>query len=198
MGSVNVAIIFIGGNDIILKGNFGSFIADNVAEAIDYIYSGAGNPEAFLIMGVPEVGLAPAFRGNFSSWWFQYPVRETNKSLRTLARNLGVAFYDTANHSKEFLSDDSVTIGGVKFTNTQSSNNVYIGTQHTFFDALHLTAVGNAIIANAVIATLNETYGTDISLLSDLEILEVAGLAHLYSGETFMSDFDVTPYVQAP
>ncbi len=70
---------------------------------------------------------------------------------------------------------------------------------HYFFkDPYHAGIIIRAAIANLHIEAINQGYGTNIPLLSDLEILTLAGLEGEYVEETFAASYAYGSFVIVP
>ncbi len=114
--------------------------------------------------------------------------------LAAFAASNGVPFINFYALEKSVFDSNSFVVGGVPISLT-------VGTDpHNFFyDPLHAGIVINGEIANLWIQAMNEGYGTNISLLSDLEILQRAGLASEYlPPTTFSTATNLSQFVSVP
>lgn len=208
-GQVTLPILAIGGNDF-GNPNFRDILATtdeqrardeviepaiaNIKTAVDTVL--AAGPEGFILFSAPELS-TPVWREITGGdpvlvEFLSSAVADINDELRSFAIERQIAFIDIAAAQRDFLSSGSIEVGGVTIDTVNSGR----GDKTFFFvDRLHPGDVGNGLIANLVIAALNESYDTDLEFLSDLEILTFAGLEDQYTGETFGSTVDFSPYI---
>jgi hypothetical protein len=114
--------------------------------------------------------------------------------LAAFAASNGVPFINFYALEKSVFDSGGFVVGGVPITLT-------VGTDpHNFFnDPLHAGIVINGEIANLWLQAMNEGYGTNIPLLSDLEILQRAGLAGEYlPPTTFGTATNLSQFVSVP
>ncbi|MEQ8667612.1 MAG: GDSL-type esterase/lipase family protein [Pirellulales bacterium] len=207
-GEVTVPILLIGGKDFgnprfrgLLDGTTPpsereeiiESATENIKTAVDTVL--AEDPEGFILFSVPEIGLAPVWReitgGDPALEDFvSSSVAMINDELRIFAVERKIAFVDIAATRRDFLTPGFFELGGVTIDTVNQGQ----GTNF-FNDRLHPSSIGNGILANLVMTALNDAYKTDLELLSDLEILELRGLEEQYTGETFSSVADFSPYV---
>lgn len=160
-----------------LKSKAKSISITTTREGESYTLDGSDNGSAtdFLLMPTPtidalfrnlkkgdniSIGLANAdildpfeFLGN------TYAIRVYNTSMRKLARDRGLAIVDLEKiygqiHANTYVSLDGFRIDG--------------GTRGNFFsaDGIYPTAIGQAVIANEVIKSINTTYKSSIPLIN--------------------------------
>jgi hypothetical protein len=119
-----------------------------------------------------------------------------NQLIAYAAAN-GIPFIDFFNLEKSVYDSGSFVVGGVNI-----NLHTFGPDPHNFFQStVDAGVVIRAEIANLWIQGINEAHGTGIPLLSDLEILTLAGLQNEYVHETFstatnFSDF--TEFTPAP
>lgn len=212
-GDVDYVFLSIGGNDFLnqraniasgalsgtsLDAFLDAFIS-NVMTAVNAVDQ--SDPTGFVLLGVPDISLFPLGLAEFTTaaekQRIQSATDQANAKLLDLASGHELAFVDFAETQRELASLPSVVIGGVTFDMTMPGPWPSAG-DHFFVDGVHPGAAGNAILASLFATALNEGYGLAISPLSDLEILQNAGLESQYTGETFTSAFDYSRFVVAP
>ncbi len=117
-----------------------------------------------------------------------------NKLVADFATAEGIPFIDFFNLGKDVYDNGSVQIGGVDLILEG-----YDTDPHYFFeDPFHAGILVRAAIANFYLDAINKGYGTNLPLLSDLEILALGGLENEYVGETLADTYDFEVYVQVP
>jgi hypothetical protein len=206
-GNVNLAFLFIGGNDFF---NVGASIADgsltgpaltawaqsvvgNIGVAMDTVLS--ANPTGMVVAGLPDILRTPGGRAIFDTpaetARGNAAVDLVNTLLKPAVLGRGQVFVDLATASRD-ADSAPLYVGGVLI------DTVNAGAEPTFFfqDARHPAAVGNGLVANMFLSAVNLGYGTNYAPLSDLEILTTAGLAGQYTGET--SQLPYARYVLLP
>lgn len=169
--------------------------AANIITAADTVVS--AGPEGFLLFGVADVALLPGGRSMLTTAAERQrigdAIDEINRQIREYAEGEGIAFFDTASAMRDLLSGTTASIGGVPINLTTGNSD----THYFFRDQIHPNVVGNGVIANMFITSVNEAYGAGITPLSDYEILELAGLENEYVEET-LSLVDFSQYVVIP
>ncbi|HEY2838100.1 MAG TPA: SGNH/GDSL hydrolase family protein [Pirellulales bacterium] len=107
--------------------------------------------------------------------------QRVNAALEAFADSKHIPFVDFYGLEKSFNGADHITVGGVpiSLTGMSTTDNHYF-----FVDKLHPGWVGNAILSNMWMTALNVAYGTHLTLFSDQEALNMAGLSG-YTGPTF-------------
>lgn len=169
--------------------------ANNIITATDTVLS--AGPEGFLLFGVADVTLLPGGRSLITTPEQKQrvgdAVDEINRQIREYAETSGIAYFDTAAAMRDLLGGTTASLGGVSINLTTGNSDPH----HFFRDQIHPNVLGNGVIANMVIASLNEAYGAGIAPLSDYELLEMAGLENEYVEET-LSTVDLSPYIVVP
>jgi len=200
-GKVTSATFLVGGDDYADAGprfingtltgsaltTFENQIVTNIETATNIVLN--SGIEGFILGSVPytlgEPQAAPLI--------IQYPaaaiasdasVQRVNAQLLTFAESVHIPYVDFYSFGRLFNGLDHVTVGGVDITFT-------VGTDpHNFFvDNVHPGYIGNAMIANLWMEAFNIAYGTDLTLFSDQEMLQMAGISG-YTGETFSPTLD--------
>lgn len=205
-GNVNYAFLTIGGNDFLAQGaNIASgalsgpaltaFINNyvaNVTTATDTVLS--ASPSGFVLVSAPDISLLPAGIASFTDPIQRQRVHDAtdqaNAGLRALAISRSIVFVDFAGAQRYLAAQPSVVIGGVTFNMTMPG-----GADHFFQDAIHPGAAGNGVIASLFATGLDVGYSLNIAPLTDLEILQNAGLAGQYTGETFTPNINYRQFV---
>lgn len=127
-------------------------------------------------------------------------VQLVNADIRALGNRLRVPVVDLYQMQKDLLWNTSGgvpvrlaerAIGGVAFTTAAGGP----GT-HLFKDEIHPNTAMQALIANSVMAALNQGYGTNLQLYSEQEILARIGQVGAFTGNTLNLNFN--SYVQVP
>ena len=193
-GNVDLAYLFIGGNDV------GPVVLDMLLETLDVPTWADGlvgrmmtaadtvlakNPTGMIIAGIPDMSLVPA---GVPYQAIGAPVVAaldyTNSLIKAevLARNQ--VYIDTASFLRD-LNASPFVVGGVTINMTTGSSKA----THFFVDDIHPGTVGNGIFANLMITALNEGYGTSVALFDDQTILAKAGLSASYTGPTTHVDY---------
>ncbi len=204
MSQVDLAFLTIGGNDFgavaasIANGsligpalaNWAQGVVNNIDTATDTVLS--SKPTGIVVAGLPDMLLTPGGRSLFDT-----PIEQQrgttavdlfNSKLKPEVLSRGQVYVDLASALRD-INASPLIVGGVNInTFGANSNPTYF-----FQDGLHPAAVGNGVIANLMLSAVNLGYGTEYSLLSDLEILTTANLAGSYSGET--SSLNYSSYI---
>lgn len=205
----DVAFLWIGGNDVrapgfalaVAEGALAGAaletaldgFADGIAAAADEVL--AGGPRGLVLSAVPDVTLTPGALALVPDPSKRAAVAAAidglNARLRAFAGTRGAVFLDDAALQRE-VQGAPLLVGGVTIAPGQG------GATFLYADAIHPGVVGQAIVANARIAALNAAFGAGIAPLADLEILQIAGLGHLYAGETLSERLDYAGYLAFP
>lgn len=200
-GKVTSATFLVGGDDYADAGpkfingtltgaaltSFENQIVSNIKTATNIVLN--SGIEAFILGSVPytlgEPQAAPLI--------IQYPaaaaasdasIQRVNAQLLTFAESVHIPYVDFYTFGKLFNGLDHVTVGGVDITFTVGSD------PHNFFvDNVHPGYIGDAMIANLWMEAFNIAYGTNLTLFSDQEMLQMAGMTG-YTGETFSPTMD--------
>lgn len=190
-GEVSIAVVFIGGNDVIhalhasspssaLEG-LGRRASKNVTIAVEAILS--ASPEAkVLLVTVPDVRDLPEFRVPVRDGSLDRAVADAaaaeldviNTEIRKIARsNPRVALLDFARITRisSYLAPETLSIAGHRVDRISPGDSV----DHLFLaDVRHLGTVGQGVFAKMVVDTLNTKLGTKIPPLIDREIITFA------------------------
>lgn len=196
-GKVNLVIISIGANDYapyltedgyeyIYEGalsaadgiNKRNKLVANIKTAIDTIQT-AGKPKILLIL-IPDwgqnLGIQVVFPLPQQRQQVTTTITDTNNDLILLAKHYNITtinpntFYRETiqKQQKGKLHVDSVTMERLLLTN--DPKNMFLS------DGIHLGTILNGLFTNKIISVLNTQYGTKIDILSEKEIIEIAGL----------------------
>ena len=195
LNDVDCVVIFLGGNDIdsvygdIYGGSTSAAttirnrIKSDLTEIIDYVRDEEPNVDMVLV-NVPHVGATPEVKGDHPT----DPVKTQrvtdtlvtlNSQLATLAQQKGIAYADIYTLTADLLSDDDYFIGARNFINagTDEGDPEYIWLGGDLSQNFHPNTQGQAVVANAIIAAMNNTLGYNITPLSNREIVEdIVGL----------------------
>jgi lysophospholipase L1-like esterase len=195
LDEVHCVVIFLGGNDIdsvygdIYGGNttaattIRNRIKSDLTQIIDYVRSEDSNVDMVLV-NVPHVGATPEVKGDHPT----DPVKTQrvtdalitlNSQLATLAQQKGIAYADIYTLTADLLSDDDYFIGARNFINAGSDEGdpEYIWLGGDLSQNFHPNTQGQSVIANAIIAAMNDDLSYNIPPLSNREIVEdIVGL----------------------
>lgn len=212
-GDVDYVFLSIGGNDFLNQGtniasgilsgsSLTSFITtyiDNVTTAVNVVEQ--ASPAGFVLFGVPDISLLPLGLAQFTTTVqkqrIQAATDEANARLLELAGDRDLVFVDFAATQRALASLPSVVVGGLPIDMTTPGPQPSAG-DHFYVDGVHPGALGNAVLASLFATALSDGYGLGIAPLSDLEILQNAGLSAQYTGETFTPTFDYSRFVITP
>lgn len=115
--------------------------------------------------------------------------------LADFALSQGIPFVDFFELMSAVYDAGSVQVGGVDLILTGFDNS----DQHYFWQSsFQANTIVNGVIANLFLQAINEGYGTNVPLLSDEEILTIAGLEGEYVGETFALAHPYSNFVSIP
>ncbi|MGD9722468.1 MAG: PEP-CTERM sorting domain-containing protein [Pirellulales bacterium] len=117
-----------------------------------------------------------------------------NDLVRDYANAQGIPYIDFFALQTDVYEAGVAEIGGVNLILTG-----YGADPHYFFqDPYHAGILVRGAIANLYLQAINAGYGTNIPLLTDLEILTLAGLEDEYVNETFNDQYAYPAYVSVP
>ncbi len=194
-GDVDVAYLFIGGNDFFAVGaniasgaltgpaleTWAQGVVNNIGTAMDTVLS--AGPLGMIVTGMPDILLTPGGRAVFDTpaeiARGEAAVDLVNSLLKPAVLGRGQVYVDLATANRE-ANLVPLVVGGVTIDTVNASSDP----THFFQDNRHPAAVGNGIIANLFLTATNMAFGTTHVPLSDLEILTTAGLVGEYTGET--------------
>lgn len=197
-GQVQVAVLFIGGNDFLLKvlaapdpeAALATVVPEavtNVTTALDTVLAASPDVRVVLVT-VPSVELLPivrvlAFDPQSAALVAAVggAVEQYNDQLRALAGvDSRVAIADFAAQTMRLATNPNpLTVGGVTIDATIPGN----GFRQAFVaDGIHIGTVVQGLLANLIVATMNESFGTRIRPLSEREIIRFARTARAPQG----------------
>ncbi len=131
----------------------------------------------------------PVYRANL-----EVALSAADDQLRDFAVSQGIPFIDFFALEKMVYDSGSFVIGGVPISLTTVGPD-----PHNFFqDGLNAGLAIRGEVTNLWLQAINQGYGTDIPLLSDLEILTLAGLQNEYQAETFGNVTNFSAFVTVP
>lgn len=128
----------------------------------------------------------PVFRANLET-----ALADGNVLVRDAALARGVPFINFHDLLTEVYDVGSAELGGVDLILVGSSTDP----RYFWQDPFHAGTLVRGVITNLYIQAINEGYGTSIPLLTDLEILTLAGLEDEYVAETFADSYAWGDYV---
>ena len=196
-GNVTVTTLEVGNNDYgqnivqLLQDTpeqltaFENSVISNIEQATDIVLD--SGIQGFLLGSVPSLLVEPAAAPYIPLvppdvlQTLDDSQQRVNTALEAFADSKHIPFVDFYGLEKSFNGADHITVGGVPISLTGMSTT----DPHYFFvDNLHPGWVGNAILSNMWMTALNVAYGTNLTLFSDKETLDMAGLTG-YTGDTF-------------
>ncbi len=110
-------------------------------------------------------------------------IANMESQLAAFAATKGIPFVDFFALEKAVYDSGHLQIGGVNISLTTFGPD-----PHNFFqDSLHAGIAIEGEVANLWLQGTNTAYGTNIPLLTDQEILNLAGIGNEYQAETFLA-----------
>jgi hypothetical protein len=168
-------------------------VANNIATAVGELQSAGG---AVVLGGFSNTSLSPAASvfNPTEKAAFEAAIDGGNQLVREWANSEGLSFIDFFALHTAVYEAGVAEVGGVELTLTG-----YGSDPHYFYsDQFHAGIIIRAAIANLYLQAINEAYGTNVPLLSDLEILTIAGIEDEYDGETFNNVYPYASFVTVP
>lgn len=179
--------LFIGGNDaraiygtIYNGGNATSFINEFMDDAT-YILNWVNNLNPniqVVVVNIPHVGITPDVQSTHPTDPLLTPnataaLTELNSQLRTLATSYGYGYADIFSPTLPLLDPNPLCIHGIQFLNSGSTTGDldYVWLNGELSANFHPNTNAQAVIANIIIDSFNETYCTDIPPLTATEML---------------------------
>jgi hypothetical protein len=208
-GNVTLALMSIGDNDwfpnatnIATGALSGAALASFEAGVVSRIETGVNTVLAaggHVVMGgfsnivdspaAAAIAANPVYKANLEG-----ALAATDTQLRNFALANNIPFIDFFALEKMVYDSGHFEVGGVNISLTTVGPD-----PHNFFqDSLNAGVVIRAEIANLWLQAMNEAYGTTIPLLSDLEILTLAGIGNEYVHETFAPATNFAAFVAVP
>jgi phospholipase/lecithinase/hemolysin len=202
---VSHAVLFIGANDYIpipLPGipyyeiyqgawgpaqveGYAAFVAGNAAQALDRVLPTGAR---VVVCTIPDYGNTPWAQQGFPDPagrdLVTDAIRRANARLRALARQRGVALVDMFDAAQRIFGTtaspvDVILLGNVPIYLRQNDTPANENPQAAFVDdGVHIHTTLQGLVANAIIAALDEAYHAGVPLFSEREILEHAGIAY--------------------
>jgi MYXO-CTERM domain-containing protein len=205
-GDVTLALITIGDNDLfpyvpdITAGaytpsgleNYQNLLAANIITAVDRVLAAGGK---VVLGGVSNVTNSPAawpyVPTNVEKDRLEGAIAGVQQRLADYAMQNNIPFIDFYLLEKTVFDSGGFVVGGVNI-----NLDTYGPDPHNFFQSeYNAGTVIRGQIANLWIQAINQGYGTSVPLLTDLEILTLAGLEDEYTGETFQAAVPLTGFV---
>lgn len=148
-------------------------VLSNMANQLSHLASTHPNGKAVL-WNIPDVTFTPEYFGLLSAQEIanvQAHTQRANAFINGLASLPNVVVLDLYTMLRETVENPPV-IFGTPLVPPPAFGDY----DHIFADSIHPTAVGNAIIANAIIDAINSKWGLSIPLYTELELAELAHL----------------------
>jgi hypothetical protein len=208
-GDVTLALMSIGDNDwftvagSIANGSlsgpalqtFQNNLVTNITTGVDAVLAAGGKVVLGSFSNITDAPAAAAIYANpVARANLEGALAAADDQLRAYAVSHGVPFVDFFALQKMVYDSGSFVIGGVPISLTTVGPD-----PHNFFQSsLNAGLAIRGEIANLWIQAINQGYGTNIPLLTDLEILTIAGLQDEYQGETFGNVTNFASFVSVP
>jgi hypothetical protein len=209
-GNITLATFFIGNNDYIdaaspiangsLAGAtlaaYQAEVQANIETAVNEVQTAGA---AVVLGGLSNIVHAPSaasIKANPVARARVEGALETAQAMMSgFALSQGLPFIDFYELLSAVYDTGSVQIGGVDLILTGYD----ISDPHYFWeDPFQPGILVRGAIANLFLQAMNEGYGTSIPLLTDLEILTIAGLEDEYVEETFAATYAYPSFVSVP
>jgi phospholipase/lecithinase/hemolysin len=168
-------------------------VASRIATAMDTVLD---EGVQLVLANVPDYGVTPIARSLFPNASRRQNVTVVIAQLNDLIENLAaqreivlidVSAIATAIFGTNFEQNDILLIGNVEIYVTESDNEANEFPQSGFVhDDIHPHTTLQGIFANVILEAMNLAYGGNTALLSDAEILAIAGIA--YGGAETLTD----------
>ena len=201
---INASVLTVGGNDtasaaaqFVVSGYNGAVFSaamnTTVSQIEQAVNAVAATALPLIVANIPDIVITPSVQRYISM--YNVPsseiaiaesyLRAANAQIEAIALSKGYPVIDYYKFSQEYLTQPSLTIAGITFPNSSffSSND---------FDPSSLI---DGFEANVIVYALNHAFGTNLSELSEQQIVENIGLQPLVAGPTY---FDISPYVILP
>jgi hypothetical protein len=208
-GNITLAILDLGNNDYLEAGEeiisgalsgaalaaFHAQVAANVATVTNAVQTaGAG----VVMGGISNLIYSPAVAEEVTDPLqlaaFSNAMAAGEALVADYALSHGIPYIDFFQLLTDVYVAGSAQIGGVDLILTG-----YSADPHYFWsDPFHTGVLVRGAIANFYLQAINERFGTNIPLLSDLELLALGGLEDEYEGETFAASYDYDGFVSVP
>ena len=195
-GDVTLALMSIGDNDwlgvagsiadgslsgVALQNGVNSLV-NNITTAVNSVLAAGGS---VVLGGFSNITDSPAAAAIYAN-----PVARANlenalsaadNQLIAYAASVGIPFIDFFGLEKAVYDSGSFVVGGVNINLHTTGPD-----PHNFFqDSVNAGTVIRGEVANLWLQGINEGYGTSIPLLTDQEILNLAGIGNEFVAETF-------------
>jgi hypothetical protein len=197
-GNVTLAFVWIGGNDLrthlisstppaSLPPTVVPSAVANFTTALDTLLAAEPNVRVVVATTVDE-GLFPYVRGRLERGELSQALvdeaslatSEFNSQITAIASaDPRVAVTDLFGLNEDVTSLDQFSFGGLIMDRT----NWGVEPDHFYVDERHAGTIGQGLIANAFIDTINTRFGAGVPRLSEAEILRVAGVVPLLTGD---------------
>jgi hypothetical protein len=168
-------------------------VASNIATAVNNLQAAGG---AVVLGGFANISYSPAAAG-LSPGERQVlhdALAGGNVPVRDFATSQGMPFIDFFALQTQVYEAGVAQVGGVDLILTGFGSD-----PHFFFeDQFHAGIIVRAAIANLYLQAINQGFGTSVPLVSDLEILTLAGLEDEYVEDTFNVAYPYASFVTIP
>jgi len=202
LGNITLANFFVGNNDYIdvatdiatgaLSGAalaaYQAQVATNLDTGVNAVQTAGAGVVLGGIINIVHSPAAAAIKANpVARALLENALSDGNDLIADVALAQGVPFIDFFALQSAVYDAGSAQIGGVDLILDGFDSD-----PHYFFESEF------RVIGNLFIQAINDGYGTSIPVLSDLELLTLAGLENEYVDETFADTFAYPAYVTIP
>ncbi len=201
--NVTLALMQLGENDVlslrsaIANGSLagGQLLQDqnllesNIETAVNAVLAAGGQ---VILGGISDQANSPgAVADATQKARLESALSTSEARLAAFAASKGIPFVDFYGLEKSVFDSGHFVVGGVNISLTAGTDS------HDFFyDSVHAGIVINGEVANLWLQAMNEGYGTNIQLLSDQEILNLAGIGNEYvPPSTFSTASNLSQFV---
>jgi hypothetical protein len=206
-GDVTLALMSIGDNDWFpvassiangsLSGvplqNFQNSVVNNITTAVNSVLAAGGSVVLGGFSNITDSPAAAAIYANpVARANLENALSSANNQLSAYAASVGIPYIDFFGLEKTVFDSGSFVVGGVNIALHTTGPD-----PHNFFqDSVNAGTVIRGEIANLWLQGMNEGYGTNIPLLSDQEILALAGIGNEFVAETFAPATNFSDYTE--
>ncbi len=142
----------------------------------------AAGPDVIILGNIPDPGDSPYNRGRYPDATKRAKVTaaitQVNNNITQIAQQNNAIHFDLATQGLKYLSridaSGNMTVGGVKISFVNNSNDPRSA---ILADNTHAGTVLEGLLANDVLTVLNTRLSPPITLFTEQEILQYAGLA---------------------
>jgi hypothetical protein len=207
LGDVTLALMHIGDNDwypvasSIANGslsgaalqNFENSVVNNITAGVNSVLAAGGSVVLGGFSNITDAPAAAAIYANpVARANLEGALSAANNQLIVYAASVGIPYINFFGLEKAIYDSGSFVVGGVNINLHTTGPD-----PHNFFqDSVNAGTVIRGEVANLWLQGMNEAYGTNVPLLTDLEILTLAGIGNEFVEETFAPATDWGSYTE--